>query len=118
MIVTSSLVVIGSLGSALSTFGSPEDVYVILTCWRFVLGFGVGGKYPLSATMRSEGTDSSTQHTSTEVARAFFWQTPGSVAPYLLGMLLCAAYGQTSSTDVSAAAQRSRIRVPRGARAS
>jgi PHS family inorganic phosphate transporter-like MFS transporter len=37
------------------SFGSGPDAVVGTLCfWRFVLGFGVGGDYPLSATIMSE----------------------------------------------------------------
>ena len=44
---------------------------------RFVLGVGVGGKYPLAATIRAEAcTDGEvSRHSATEVAKGFFWQT-------------------------------------------
>ena len=36
--------------------GIQEDVYTQLALWRFLLGFGVGGEYPLAATIASEGS--------------------------------------------------------------
>ena len=82
---------------------------------RFVLGVGVGGKYPLAATIRAEAcTDGEvSRHSATEVAKGFFWQTcatthhirlqpashtvaapitygcrPGAMLPYVVGLLL------------------------------
>jgi MFS family permease len=31
-------------------------IYTQLMIWRFVLGFGVGGEYPLSATITTESS--------------------------------------------------------------
>ena len=64
-VCTISLVIVGALGSATCSAppgtGSQEDqfaqnysVYWQLVFWRSVLGFGVGGEYPLSATVTSE----------------------------------------------------------------
>ena len=56
-------------------------VYNVIMACRFLLGVGVGGKYPLAATMVSEEDESGggkKKHSSTEVAKGFFWQTPGS----------------------------------------
>jgi len=75
--LTSVLIIAGCLGSASSSGGSQvqgtlnaagawgdtlsspisitENVYLQLSLWRFVLGFGVGGEYPLAGTISSEG---------------------------------------------------------------
>ena len=64
MIITNCLTAIGALGCALFTWGSAETIYTIMTACRFILGVGVGGKYPLAATMRNEGAKKE-QHAST-----------------------------------------------------
>jgi PHS family inorganic phosphate transporter-like MFS transporter len=52
--VTLSIMAIGSIGSALSVPFLGLDTVVVLAMWRFLLGIGVGGDYPLSATIMSE----------------------------------------------------------------
>jgi len=55
-IITCLLCIMGCIGSA-CVVDSPEyGVYTQLAAWRFVLGLGVGGEYPLSATITSEST--------------------------------------------------------------
>ena len=76
--LTNCLIIVGCLGSACASAGSrvggtlnaagawgdafakpsgiQEDVYTQLALWRFLLGFGVGGEYPLAATIASEGS--------------------------------------------------------------
>lgn len=54
--LTLSLTVLGSLGSAILPWGSAEVVYSIIAACRFVLGVGVGGIYPLSATSCAESS--------------------------------------------------------------
>ncbi|MGI0072162.1 MAG: MFS transporter [Thermoplasmata archaeon] len=52
--VTLSVMAIGAIGSALSAPVAGLSTITVLTLWRFVLGVGVGGDYPLSATIMSE----------------------------------------------------------------
>jgi PHS family inorganic phosphate transporter-like MFS transporter len=52
--VTLSVMAVGSIGSALAVPAFGLDVVMIVAIWRFVLGVGVGGDYPISATMMSE----------------------------------------------------------------
>jgi len=61
--------------------------YAIICGCRFILGVGVGGQFPLSA---AAAKDSAAAQESSEqrVGWAFFWQTPGSLAPYLVGLSL------------------------------
>lgn len=56
MIVTNTFTFIGALLCSLATWGGGEGVYWELIGYRFFLGIGIGGKYPLSATVRAEGT--------------------------------------------------------------
>jgi PHS family inorganic phosphate transporter-like MFS transporter len=87
MLVTNGLTVIGSLGSALLSMGDSDTMFTVIIVCRLILGIGVGGKYPLSAVMASEAA-SANQHGATLSAKAFFWQTPGAMAPYLVALLL------------------------------
>jgi len=86
LILTNSLVVFSALASGILVFGEPNVLWGLLVFWRFLLGVGVGGNYPLSAAKASSvGT---VQEAVSKAGRAFFWQGPGSVAPYLIGCLL------------------------------
>ena len=55
-LVTSFVVASAALGSALifEADWSPLSIYGQLIAWRFVLGIGVGGEYPLSAAHTAE----------------------------------------------------------------
>lgn len=79
-VITSALIILGCLGAAASGYGavlrptlnaaglwadtaavpasSATSVYSQLIFWRVILGFGVGGEYPLSGTISSEGAKS------------------------------------------------------------
>jgi PHS family inorganic phosphate transporter-like MFS transporter len=74
--ITTTLIILGALGSATASAGqtvpatftqwglwsnngfapdsSMTDVYIQLCIWRGILGFGVGGEYPLASTITSE----------------------------------------------------------------
>ncbi|PON87789.1 Phosphate permease [Trema orientale] len=52
--ITLMLMVFSSIGSALSFGSSPKAVMATLCFFRFWLGFGIGGDYPLSATIMAE----------------------------------------------------------------
>ena len=64
MMATLALVVVGALGSCVAPWlvapGSPdpEIVYAWLTAFRFLLGAGVGGIYPMAAAMAAEAKTS------------------------------------------------------------
>ncbi|HYA70762.1 MAG TPA: MFS transporter [Thermoplasmata archaeon] len=52
--VTLTVMSIAAVGSALSAPFAGLSTVTVLILWRFVLGVGVGGDYPLSATIMSE----------------------------------------------------------------
>jgi len=87
LVFTNLLTVLGALASALLSWGGPDTVWGVITFSRFVLGAGVGGNYPLSAAKAAE-TTTSAKAAVAKAAQAFFWQGPGSCAPYLLALAL------------------------------
>ncbi|XP_004493772.1 inorganic phosphate transporter 1-4-like [Cicer arietinum] len=59
--MTLMMMVICSIGSGLSFGHSPKSVMATLCFFRFWLGFGIGGDYPLSATIMSEYSNKKTR---------------------------------------------------------
>ncbi|EQD73613.1 high affinity inorganic phosphate transporter, partial [mine drainage metagenome] len=55
--ITLSVMAIGAVGSAFSVPAFGLSTIAVLTIWRFVLGIGIGGEYPLSATIMSENSN-------------------------------------------------------------
>jgi PHS family inorganic phosphate transporter-like MFS transporter len=55
------LMVVASLGQGLSIGKGPNSVMATLCFFRFWLGFGIGGDYPLSATIMSEYSNTATR---------------------------------------------------------
>jgi len=107
MLLTLSLVVLGSLATALLSWGSA--LYPVVSAFRFIIGVGVGGIYPLAAATAAESEQAGDAATQTEAEKeaeaaalvkrvgwAFFWQTPGSMLPYVVAWALLALPSSTS----------------------
>mmetsp|Transcript_20451 Transcript_20451/g.60960 ORF Transcript_20451/g.60960 Transcript_20451/m.60960 type:complete len:463 (+) Transcript_20451:217-1605(+) len=97
LMFTLALAVLGALGSAVS-WGGATQMYTTIIVFRLIIGFGLGGVYPLSATKAAEagGADegSAADRKAAALGRAswaFFWQGPGMCAPYLATIVLRAA---------------------------
>ncbi|CAK9048848.1 unnamed protein product [Durusdinium trenchii] len=86
MQVTLSFTVLGAVIPALA-FGSSGSIYGTVLLGRLLLGVGVGGIYPLSAVSSAEGCEDASEK-GKHVAQAFFFQSVGVLAPYLVAMLL------------------------------
>lgn len=89
------------LSAAFQAFSPPygsndaKTVYSIIALFRFFLGLGLGGIYPLSATKSSEDDTNDSYYGidkrpiySKNAAWSYFWQIPGSIAPWIVGALL------------------------------
>jgi len=89
MFLTNLFCVIGCLGSALLSWGEGSTLYALIAFWRFILGMGVGGVYPLSATSAAEHSGSTDPLARRKrVSWAFFWQVPGSTLPFFVAFVL------------------------------
>eukprot|EP00605_Chrysophyceae_sp_TOSAG23-4_P000959 GSChrysophyteH1.ASY1.ANO1.1059.1 assembled CDS len=117
MTLTLSIATIGAAGSAAVPFGSASAVYIIIIVFRFFLGVGVGGMYPLSATKAAEDAAENARWLEEErqaknnaeaakatgpvdslsSARSFFWQAPGAMAPWVVAYLI--TWGGIVNTD-------------------
>ncbi|GAB5371588.1 hypothetical protein AAMO2058_001593100 [Amorphochlora amoebiformis] len=86
---TITLAGIGALLSAIAPWGDNWTVYSLIALFRFFLGVGVGGVYPLSAAKAAEESDSSNvQARNLRVAKVFFWQIPGAMLPYVMALIV------------------------------
>lgn len=94
MLLTMLLVTIAAVGSGLAFLGESIQVMWI-GIFRFILGLGIGGIYPLSAAASYEckdmGSDSS--DSSARAAWALFWQQPGQLFTYAIAFLLLGIFG-------------------------
>jgi len=86
-LATCFLIVGGALGSACCVW--TPGVYSLvhqLALFRFVLGFGIGGEYPLAASITAEGTDRASR--GRMVAAVFSMQGWGMLLSCVMTLLL------------------------------
>jgi len=98
--VTLVLMVVMSLASGLSfSKRVGKNVVTVLCFFRFWLGFGIGGDYPLSATIMSEYANQ--RRRGAFIAAVFAMQGFGNLAAGIVGMVVSAAFvnSRTSNAD-------------------
>ncbi|CAI8614318.1 unnamed protein product [Vicia faba] len=88
--ITLLLMVICSIGSGLSFGHNPKTVLSTLCIFRFWLGFGIGGDYPLSATIMSEYSNKKTR--GAFIAAVFAMQGFGILGGGLFAIIISAAF--------------------------
>ncbi|XP_073047596.1 low affinity inorganic phosphate transporter 3-like [Primulina eburnea] len=88
--ITLVLMVACSLASGLSFGSSPKGVLTTLCFFRFWLGFGVGGDYPLSATIMSEYANKKTR--GAFIAAVFAMQGIGILFSGVVSLVVSAAF--------------------------
>ena len=76
-------------------FFANRDIYRVLACWRFLLGVGCGGVYPLAATMSAESS-SDMGNKAKSVALMFSFQGVGYLAVSFIAMVLVNVFGEES----------------------
>ncbi|KAF8680833.1 hypothetical protein HU200_045530 [Digitaria exilis] len=91
--VTLKLMVLCSLASGLSFSHKPKDVIATLCFFRFWLGIGIGGDYPLSATIMSEYANKKTR--GTFIAAVFAMQGLGNLAAGAVVLIISAKFKNT-----------------------
>ncbi|RWV83670.1 hypothetical protein GW17_00054692 [Ensete ventricosum] len=84
------LMVVCSVASSLSFGSSPKAVVATLCFFRFWLGFGIGGDYPLSATIMSEYANKKTR--GAFIAAVFAMQGFGILAGGIVAIVVSAAF--------------------------
>ncbi|GMI69298.1 phosphate transporter 1;7 [Hibiscus trionum] len=88
--LTLMLMVICSIASGLSFGSNPRSVMATLCFFRFWLGFGIGGDYPLSATIMSEYANKKTR--GAFIAAVFAMQGFGILAGGIFAIILSSAF--------------------------
>ncbi|GAV64339.1 Sugar_tr domain-containing protein [Cephalotus follicularis] len=88
--MTLMIMVICSIASGLS-FGKDANAVMATLCFfRFWLGFGIGGDYPLSATIMSEYANKKTR--GAFIAAVFAMQGFGILAGGMVGIIISSAF--------------------------
>ncbi|KAL5195701.1 putative inorganic phosphate transporter 1-7 [Glycine soja] len=88
--LTLMLMVVCSVASGLSFGDTPKGVMATLCFFRFWLGFGIGGDYPLSATIMSEYANKKTR--GAFIAAVFAMQGFGILAGGIVALIVSSAY--------------------------
>ncbi|KAF8377036.1 hypothetical protein HHK36_030408 [Tetracentron sinense] len=89
--MTLLLMVMCSIASGLSFGSSPKTVMATLCFFRFWLGFGIGGDYPLSATIMSEYSNKKTR--GAFIAAVFAMQGFGILGGGMVAIVVSAIFG-------------------------
>ncbi|KII84420.1 hypothetical protein PLICRDRAFT_57814 [Plicaturopsis crispa FD-325 SS-3] len=84
------IIIVATFGQAVSASGHAIQIIGVLVVWRFIMGVGIGGDYPLSATISSEF--SSTKIRGRVMAAVFAAQGWGNFAAALVGLIVVSAY--------------------------
>lgn len=96
MMVTLLVVTVGAVGSGALSWGTHTEIYMIISICRFVLGFGIGGTYPIASSLAADLTaDQSVVMRRFAMAWSYAGQGPGSPGPYIwvwLTIILGASY--------------------------
>ena len=95
--LTLMLMVLSSIGCGFSLSTSTTCVLVSLCFFRFLLGVGIGGDYPLSATIMSEFANKRTR--GSLIAAVFSMQGFGILASSLVTIVVCAIFDFATNTD-------------------
>ncbi|KAK9724322.1 hypothetical protein RND81_05G064200 [Saponaria officinalis] len=88
--ITLMLMVLCSIASGLSFGHEPKSVMATLCFFRFWLGFGIGGDYPLSATIMSEYSNKKTR--GAFIAAVFAMQGFGNLTGGIIALIVSAAF--------------------------
>eukprot|EP00462_Mataza_sp_D1_P013924 CAMPEP_0175164714 /NCGR_PEP_ID=MMETSP0087-20121206/26592_1 /TAXON_ID=136419 /ORGANISM="Unknown Unknown, Strain D1" /LENGTH=438 /DNA_ID=CAMNT_0016453827 /DNA_START=272 /DNA_END=1588 /DNA_ORIENTATION=- len=99
-LLASSLVSIGAIGSAFCTWGDNTTIYVLLGSFRFILGIGVGGKYPLASRAGFDGKSGSVLQKSANAGRIFRASFLfGATVPFIFAGIFLSALGDNFGAD-------------------
>eukprot|EP00747_Dinoflagellata_sp_TGD_P165952 gnl/TRDRNA2_/TRDRNA2_188017_c0_seq1.p1 gnl/TRDRNA2_/TRDRNA2_188017_c0~~gnl/TRDRNA2_/TRDRNA2_188017_c0_seq1.p1 ORF type:complete len:480 (+),score=64.28 gnl/TRDRNA2_/TRDRNA2_188017_c0_seq1:41-1480(+) len=98
--LTMLLSIAGALASAFAVpiNSNPSSVFTFLSICRLVLGIGVGGVYPLAATIAAESSDNTNRGRNTSLV--FSMQGIGTLIVPLIGMVLLYSFGKFEDRHV------------------
>ncbi|KAF8022430.1 hypothetical protein BT93_F0073 [Corymbia citriodora subsp. variegata] len=101
--ITLMLMMVSSIGCGLSMGTTQGRVLATLGFFRFLLGVGIGGDYPLSATIMSEFANK--RKRGAFIAAVFSMQGIGILAGSVVTMVVCKIFGRidpsTNEADIA-----------------
>ncbi|KAI0648947.1 phosphate transporter [Trametes meyenii] len=84
------LIIVATFGQAVTGHGHAVSIISVLVVWRFIMGVGIGGDYPLSAVISSEF--SSTHLRGRLMTAVFANQGWGQFSAALVGFIVVVAF--------------------------
>lgn len=85
MFLTLCLSMVGSGASGLLAYGGESWTYALISAFRFICGFGIGGTFPLGARMaKDRARNQGVAARRVNIGWANFGQTWGFMLPYVL----------------------------------
>jgi len=84
------IIIIGSLAQAVTGSGPAVSFIGVMIMWRFIMGVGIGGDYPLSACITSEFA--ATRIRGRMMTAVFAMQGFGQFSAALVGLIVTDAY--------------------------
>ncbi|KAG6878356.1 hypothetical protein C0993_008114 [Termitomyces sp. T159_Od127] len=91
------IIIIATFAQALSGGGHAVGIIGVLIVWRFLMGIGIGGDYPLSAVISSEFA--ATRIRGRMMALVFSAQGWGNFVAALVALIIVAAYRKSILHD-------------------
>jgi len=94
------LLIIGALGQAFAFSHGGLSIIAVICFWRFILGFGIGGDYPVSAVIASEF--SSKKDRGKVIALVFSMQGMGILLGCVVSVAVLAGFKDMINNDINA----------------
>jgi len=91
------IIILGTFAQAVSGHGPAVSIIGVLVVWRFIMGVGIGGDYPLSAVITSEFA--ATRIRGRMMTAVFAMQGFGNFAAALVALIVTVAYKHKILTD-------------------
>ncbi|KAF8180021.1 major facilitator superfamily domain-containing protein [Mycena galopus ATCC 62051] len=91
------ILIVGTFAQATAGGGEAMDIIAMLILWRFIVGVGIGGDYPLSATISSEFA--STRIRGRMMTAVFAAQGWGNFAASLVATIITIGFKQTLAEE-------------------
>ncbi|KAK9464037.1 major facilitator superfamily domain-containing protein [Lipomyces oligophaga] len=87
------IIIVGTLGQALSADGPAVNIIGLLVFWRVIMGIGIGGDYPLSSIITSEFA--TTKWRGAIMGAVFANQGWGQLAAALVALIVTVGFKET-----------------------
>jgi PHS family inorganic phosphate transporter-like MFS transporter len=84
------IIIVATFGQAISGGGPTVSIIGALICWRFIMGVGIGGDYPLSAVISSEFAATRTR--GRLMTAVFAFQGWGNFSAALVSLIIVSAF--------------------------